>query len=148
MEYQLPDPEPDPSWPYYDLLAQQPPDAEEYLSQASGPGVWVTKDYDYLGIANLAIGLLNRATSMGNEGRVIGSDGSDFKNTMRDVIQEWKPLPEDATPSLFEKSRVYKYGEIRRKRQRYLEGADNWAISGSSWHWMPVIANKEFETEE
>ena len=85
---------------------------------------------------------------MGDEGRAVGSDGKDFKNTMRDVIQEWQPLSEDAPSSLVEKSVKHKYGIVRRKRQKFLEGNDSWAVSGSSWHWMPVIANKEFEAEE
>ena len=148
VQYKLPEPEPGESWAPYDLLDQKPRTAGKAELQDSGPGVWVTKDYDYLGLANTAIGLLNRLTTMGDEGRAVGSDGKDFKNTMRDVIQEWQPLSEDAPSSLVEKSVKHKYGTVRRKRQKFLEGNDNWAVSGSSWHWVPVIANKEFEAEE
>ncbi|WP_248806281.1 type VI secretion system Vgr family protein [Pseudomonas sp. MWU13-2100] len=148
VQYQLPEPEPDQPWPSYVLLMEAQPSTVQYPTQASGPGVWVTQEYDYLGMANLAIGLLNRVTSMGDQGRVFGSDGRDLKNTMRDVIQEWQPLPEDAPLSLLQTSMTHTYGETRRIRQQYLEGDDQWAISGSSWYWKPVIANKVFEVEE
>ena len=148
VQYQLPEPEPEESWPTYDSLAQEPPGEEKSPPQESGPGVWVTKEYDYLGLANVAIGLLNRVTTMGDQGRVLGSDGKDLKNTMRDVIQEWQPLASGTPSDLVQKSKQNKYGEVRRKRQTYQEGNDDWAVSGSSWHWMPVIPNKEFEMKE
>lgn len=37
---------------------------------------------------------INRLTSMGDEGRVFGSDGKDYMNTSRDKIQRWTALPE------------------------------------------------------
>lgn len=148
VQYQLPEPEPDQPWPAYGWLMEEQPSTVQYPTQASGPGVWVTQEYDYLGLANLAIGVLNRVTSMGDQGRVFGSDGRDLKNTMRDVIQEWQPLPEDAPLSLLQTSMTHTYGETRRIRQQYLEGNDQWAVGGSSWHWKPVIANKVFEVRK
>ncbi|SEM39197.1 type VI secretion system secreted protein VgrG [Pseudomonas sp. ok272] len=141
VEYQLPEPELEQPWPAYDVLIQ----ALSWDVQESGPGVWVVKEFDYLGIANVAIGLLNRATTMGDQGRLALSDGKDLKNTLRDVVQEWKPLPRDTPETLLEKSVTHKYGAIRRVRQRFLEGHDEWAVGGSSWRWMPVISNKEYE---
>ncbi|WP_233209089.1 DUF2345 domain-containing protein, partial [Erwinia sp. B116] len=40
-----------------------------------GPGHWVTVDHDYHGLKNTAIMAINRLTSMGDEGRVFGSEG-------------------------------------------------------------------------
>jgi type VI secretion system secreted protein VgrG len=54
---------------------------------ASGPGHWVTVDHDYHGLKNTALMVLNRLTSMGEEGRVFGSEGKDYENTKRDKIQ-------------------------------------------------------------
>ncbi|EHD1638553.1 type VI secretion system tip protein VgrG [Salmonella enterica] len=111
----------------------------------SGPGRWVTIDNDYHGIKNTGVMVLNRLTSMGDEGRVFGSDGKDYMNTTRDKIQQWKPLLEDADPWLKENSAVHVYGETRKIKQRYLEGDDGWAIGGRSWYWQPTIADEVHE---
>ncbi|WP_162922989.1 MULTISPECIES: type VI secretion system Vgr family protein [Burkholderia] len=112
---------------------------------ASGPGRWVTTDNDYHGIKNTGVMFINRLTSMGDEGRLFGSDGKDYMNTTRDKIQQWKPLPADADPWLKENSAVHTYGETRKIKQRYLEGADAWAIGGKSWHWQPGVADEVHE---
>ncbi|WP_221625208.1 hypothetical protein, partial [Burkholderia cepacia] len=112
---------------------------------ASGPGRWVTTDNDYHGIKNTGVMFINRLTSMGDEGRLFGSDGKDYMNTTRDKIQQWKPLPADADPWLKDNSAVHVYGETRKIKQRYLEGDDAWAIGGKSWHWQPGVADEVHE---
>lgn len=110
-----------------------------------GPGHWVTIDHDYHGLKNTAIMAINRLTSMGDEGRVFGSEGKDYMNTKRDKIQEWQPLPSDATDETGQKSAVHRYGEQRKVTQTFLEGDDAWAITGQSWHWQPTIADDVYE---
>jgi type VI secretion system secreted protein VgrG len=51
---------------------------------------------------------------MGDEGRVFGSEGKDYMNTKRDKIQEWQPLPSDATDEIEQQSAVHRYGEQRK----------------------------------
>lgn len=110
-----------------------------------GPGHWVTIDHDYHGLKNTAIMAINRLTSMGDEGRVFGSEGKDYMNTKRDKIQEWQPLPSDATDETGQKSAVHRYGEQRKVTQTFLEGDDAWAITGQSWHWQLTIADDVYE---
>ncbi|WP_260863991.1 type VI secretion system Vgr family protein [Citrobacter sp. Marseille-Q6884] len=110
-----------------------------------GPGHWVTVDHDYHGLKNTAIMAINRLTSMGDEGRVFGSEGKDYMNTKRDKIQEWQPLPSDATDEIAQQSAVRRYGEQRKVTQTFLEGDDAWAVTGQSWHWQPVIADDVYE---
>ena len=110
-----------------------------------GPGHWVTVDHDYHGLKNTAIMSINRLTSMGDEGRVFGSEGKDYMNTKRDKIQEWQPLPSDATDEIEQQSAVHRYGEQRKITQTFLEGDDAWAVTGQSWHWQPVIADDVYE---
>lgn len=112
---------------------------------AFGAGQWVTIDDDYHGLKNTAILALNRLTSMGDEGRLLGSSGKDYQNTKRDKVQQWQPLPEDAEEHLVAESAVHKYGATRRIPQTYLEGNDAWAVSGNSWHWQPVTADVVYE---
>jgi len=110
-----------------------------------GPGHWVTVDNDYHGLKNTAIMAINRLTSMGDEGRVFGSDGKDFMNTKRDKIQEWQPLSSDVSDEIGQQSAVHRYGEKRKVTQTFLEGDDAWNVAGRSWHWQPVTADDVFE---
>ena len=110
-----------------------------------GPGHWVTVDHDYHGLKNTAIMAINRLTSMGDEGRVFGSEGKDYMNTKRDKIQEWQPLPSDISDNIEHQSVVHRYGEQRKVTQTFLEGDDAWAVTGQSWHWQPVIADDVYE---
>ncbi len=111
-----------------------------------GPGYWKTSETDFHGVKNAAVMLLNRATSMGDEGRVFGSDGKDYMNTSRDKIQLWTPLPADLASDtrefLYNRSVIRRYGEKRTIYQKYLEGDDAWAVSGKSWHWIPGVRMK------
>ncbi|MEE6890384.1 type VI secretion system tip protein VgrG [Escherichia coli] len=110
-----------------------------------GPGHWVTVDHDYYGLKNTAIMVINRLTSMGDEGRIFGSEGKDYMNTKRDKIQEWQPLPSDTTAEIEQQSAVYRYGEQRKVTQTFLEGDDAWAVTGQSWHWQPTTADDVYE---
>lgn len=110
-----------------------------------GPGHWVTVDHDYHGLKNTAIMAINRLTSMGDEGRVFGSDGKDYMNTKRDKIQEWQPLPSDATDEIEQQSAVHRYGDQRKVTQTFREGDDGWAVTGQSWHWQPTTADDVYE---
>ncbi|EQV89316.1 hypothetical protein G893_03391 [Escherichia coli KOEGE 71 (186a)] len=110
-----------------------------------GPGHWVTVDHDYYGLKNTAIMAINRLTSMGDEGRILGSEGKDYMNTKRDKIQEWQPLPSDTTAEIEQQSAVYRYGEHRKVTQTFLEGDDAWAVTGQSWHWQPTTADDVYE---
>ncbi|WP_233424202.1 type VI secretion system Vgr family protein [Pluralibacter gergoviae] len=110
-----------------------------------GPGHWVTVDHDYHGLKNTAIMAINRLTSMGDEGRVFGSEGKDYMNTKRDKIQEWQPLPSDISENIEHQSVVHRYGEQRKVTQTFLEGDDAWTVTGQSWHWQPVIADDVYE---
>lgn len=110
-----------------------------------GPGHWVTVDHDYYGLKNTAIMAINRLTSMGDEGRVFGSEGKDYMNMKRDKIQEWQPLPSDATDETEQQSAVHRYGEQRKVTQTFLEGDDAWAVTGQSWYWQPTTADDVYE---
>ncbi|MFP9432609.1 hypothetical protein ACJ9N4_20320 [Enterobacter sp. LM3] len=114
-----------------------------------GPGYWKTVDNDYHGTKNVVIMAINRLTSMGDEGRVFGSDGKDYMNTSRDKIQHWTALPADLDGEtralLSEKSVIRRYGEQRSIYQKYLESDDNWAISGKSWQWIPGVREEDYE---
>ncbi|WP_259699621.1 type VI secretion system Vgr family protein [Pseudomonas frederiksbergensis] len=107
----------------------------------SGPGHWVTIDHDYHGLKNTALMVINRLVSMGDEGRLFGSEGKDYMNTKRDKIQVWKPLPEDAYEVLVTQSAIRRYGEERRITQTFLEGDDTWFKGGKSWYWQPGMAD-------
>ncbi|WP_249168467.1 type VI secretion system Vgr family protein [Erwinia sp. E602] len=110
-----------------------------------GPGHWVTVDHDYHGLKNTAIMAINRLTSMGDEGRVFGSEGKDYMNTKRDKIQEWQRLPSDVIDETGQQSVIHRYGQQRKVTQTFLEGDDAWAVTGKSWHWQPVIADDVYE---
>ncbi|WP_231889187.1 DUF2345 domain-containing protein, partial [Mangrovibacter phragmitis] len=113
-----------------------------------GPGQWVTVEHDYHGLKNAAIMSINRLTSMGDSGRAFFSEGKDFMHTKRDKIQEWSPLPSDADENTINNSAVHRYGEQRRITQTFLEGDDAWQVSGTSWRWMPVVADELYETRD
>ncbi|MEJ5112077.1 hypothetical protein [Erwinia billingiae] len=53
-------------------------------------------------------------------------------NTKRDKIQQWKPLPADATEEMAASSAVHRYGKERRITQTFQEGDDAWAVGGKS----------------
>ncbi len=119
------------------------------LTHEFGPGFWRTLDNDYHILKNLGAMVVNRATSMGDEGRVFMSEGKDFMHTTRDKIQEWSPLPnyigEENKKIIFSKSVIRRFGKLRKIPQRYLEGDDSWAPEGKSWHWMPTISDENYE---
>jgi hypothetical protein len=89
----------------------------------------------------------NWLTARGDEGRVFFTDGKDYANTFRTIIQEWQPLI-DGEEHLKAESAHHEFGELRRIRQQFVEADDHWQISGSSWHWRPVRADIEYELRE
>ena len=107
----------------------------------SGAGRWVTVDHDYHGLKNTGLMVINRLLSMGEEGRVFGSEGKDYQNTERDKIQEWQPLPEEHDERLAVESATHRYGTRRTITQSFVEGDDAWAKGGRSWHWQPSTAD-------
>lgn len=113
-----------------------------------GTGHWVTVDHDYHGFKNAGIMSINRLTSMGDSGRAFFSEGKDFMHTKRDKIQEWRPLPSDADENTINNSAIHLYGEQRRITQTFLEGEDAWQVSGTSWRWMPVVADEIYEEKD
>jgi|GEM_PF-748567 len=116
-------------------------------SEQGGPGKWKTVNIKKHVGTNTAAMLANRFTSMGDEGRLFGSDGKDFANTVQTVVQQWVPL--DAHDAHMKHSSVSRtYGVTREINQMYLEGGDNWQISGKSWHWSPPVANVVYESKE
>ncbi|MBS0866815.1 hypothetical protein JK156_02215 [Enterobacter ludwigii] len=114
-----------------------------------GPGYWKTVDNDYHGTKNVLIMAINRLTSMGDEGRVFGSDGKDYMNTSRDKIQQWTALPAtldgESRAFISAKSVIRRYGEERSIYQKYQESDDAWAVSGKSWQWIPGVREEDYE---
>ncbi|AJJ64850.1 hypothetical protein [Yersinia aldovae] len=123
--------------------AGQMPQTPQY-----GPGHWVTIDNNKRGLRNTGIMALNRLFSVGEEGRFFGSDGKDLMHTVQDKIQEWRPIPTGTAYSIASRSVIRKYGEIRKIKQNYLEGDDNWQVEGKSWHWQPVQMDDEYEFQK
>ncbi|MFI8741034.1 type VI secretion system tip protein VgrG [Pseudomonas sp. NPDC077405] len=113
-------------------------------SATSGPGKWVTQEIDYDGMSNSVKMFMNRLGSLSDEGRVFGSEGKDYQNTTRTMIQVWQRLGE-SEQHLAQSSATYPYGQQRTVTQRFLEGTDHWQISGQSWHWQPVTADTVYE---
>ncbi len=143
VQYQLPEPELDQPWPSYTLLqAALVPEGTNVSPR--GAGKWVTQEVDYHGGRNVGQMFLNRLTSMGDTGRVFGSDGKDYERTKRTMIQVWQPLGEEEQ-HLAETSAIRQYGEQRRIEQTYLEGNDSWQASGKSWYWQPPTADTVYE---
>ena len=115
---------------------------------AEGIGKWLTTDVDVQEGRTLAQLFVNRTKSLGDEGRLFGSEPKDFENTVRDVTQEWVPLTTDETNNLNSNGFVSvrrTYGETRVIRQTYYEGNDSWAPKGKSYHWQPVVGREEYE---
>lgn len=123
---------------------ENPEHPETVSTSEEGPGKWVTQETDYHGLQNTGQMFLNRLNSLGDEGRLFGSEGKDYENTKRTLIQQWMPLTADEE-HLRERSAIHPYGEIRRIEQTFLEGDDNWQVSGKSWHWQPVTASTAYE---
>ena len=115
-----------------------------------GPGKWVTTDVDKVGGRNLLQMIVNRTESLGDEGRVFGSHGKDFKNTVQDVTQKWRALSTSVVENLRTNGYISvdrTYGETRIIRQTFIEGPDSWQQSGKSWTWQPAVRNEEFELQ-
>lgn len=89
----------------------------------------------------------NRLTSSGDEGRLWLSEGKDYANTTRVVIQQWVPLDEH-DKGVASSSVSHNYGKSREIPQIYVETDDNWQISGKSWHWVPVMASEVYEYKD
>lgn len=117
------------------------------LLLAAGPGRWVTKDIKYDIATNVVAFASNWLTSRGDEGRPFWSEGKDYANTFRTIIQEWQRLPDDKL-HLEAKSIARYYGDVRHIRQQYVQADDHWQISGSSWHWRPVQSDIDYELHE
>ena len=129
--------------------ASKPMGAGTQQTQAeSGPGKWVTTDLDKKGARNFFQIILNRTETIGDKGRLWGSDGKDFKGTVQDVTQEWRALSTSEVENLRKNGYISvdkTYGETRVIRQTFLKGRDPWQQSGKSWYWQPVVRNEEFE---
>ncbi|WP_339541403.1 hypothetical protein [Pseudomonas sp. RA_5y_Pfl1_P24] len=112
-----------------------------------GPGKWEKVSIDYDGVKNTAVLAANRLASMGDEGRMLLSDGKDLANTTRVMTQKWVRLDSrDDQPT--HRSVERRYGELRHIKQRYLEGDDNWQVGGKSWHWQPVTPDMAYEYKD
>ncbi|MDH0746525.1 hypothetical protein N5D61_09225 [Pseudomonas sp. GD03842] len=114
------------------------------MTLTGGPGRWVTKGIEYDTARNAVFFAANWLTSRGDEGRMFLSEGKDYANTSRTVVQEWQPLM-DGQMHLRDKSVSRYYGEQRRIGQQFVEAEDHWQISGTSWHWRPTIGNITYE---
>ncbi|WP_146136272.1 hypothetical protein [Pseudomonas simiae] len=112
--------------------------------EVAGPGKWAFFSIDYDGVKNTAIIAANRLGSIGDQGRVFGSDGKDLANTTRTLIQQWVPL-NDFEEHRIADSAIRRYGELRHTPQRFLEGEDKWQVGGKSWHWQPVTQDEAYE---
>ncbi|MDU3835260.1 MAG: hypothetical protein E7G64_14585 [Enterobacter hormaechei] len=133
------------------LFGKPAPTRDSFVPSTNnyGPGYWKTVEDDYHGTKNVVIMAINRLTSMGDEGRVFGSDGKDYMNTSRDKIQRWTALPGDLDGEsrvfISAKSVIRRYGEQRSIYQKYLESDDAWAVSGKSWQWIPGVREEDYE---
>jgi hypothetical protein len=118
--------------------------------QTEGPGKWVNTGVDKVGGRNLLQMIVNRTESLGDAGRVFGSDGKDFKITVQDVTQKWRALSTSVVENLMTNGYISvdrTYGETRVIRQTFIEGPDPWQQSGKSWTWQPAVRNEEFELQ-
>ncbi|WP_280283853.1 type VI secretion system tip protein VgrG, partial [Pseudomonas sp. BN415] len=121
--------------------------ADGASTEQGGPGKWITQAIDYHGVRNTGQMFLNRLASLGDEGRLFGSEGKDYEHTKRTLRQKWVALAIDEE-HLAAKSAKHRYGETREIEQTYLEGPDSWQVGGKSWHWQPVTANTVYEAAE
>ncbi|GLO11434.1 hypothetical protein PPUJ20028_00150 [Pseudomonas putida] len=124
-----------------------PEQSNRQAENERGPGKWRTIDIDYAGLKNTFAILQNRLGSLGDEGRLFGSEGKDYDNTSRVVTQQWVPL-DGHDDHLASRSVIHSYGELRAITQRYFEGEDKWQISGKSWHWQPALPFETYEHRE
>lgn len=120
---------------------------ESRYAEAAGPGKWSTFSIDADRLWSSVAFAANFLSSRGDEGRLFASEGKDYANTRRVVSQRWVPLK--ASECDFARlSTVHRYGTVRRTTQYFVEASDDWAISGQSWHWRPVVANEVYEFRE
>lgn len=122
-------------------------DVPESRQANTGPGKWVLKNIDHDVMWNVLAIAANRSGTIANEGSVIFSEGKDWANTSRTLIHEWERLGADERH--FESgSAIYRYGDVRKTTQKYVESTDHWAVTGQSWHWVPATPNVIFERGE
>jgi hypothetical protein len=119
----------------------------EPKASASGPGKWVLKNIDHDAVWNVLAVAANRSGTIANEGSVILSDGKDFANTTRTLIHEWARLS-GGERSYEAGSAIYRYGELKKTVQKYLEADDHWALNAQSWHWVPATPDVIFERRQ
>lgn len=115
--------------------------------EPEGAGKWSTFSIDSDLIWSSAAFAANFLTSRGDEGRLFASEGKDYANTKRVVSQRWVPL-EANERDLARLSAVHRYGTVRKITQYFVEAGDEWAITGHSWHWRPVVADSVYEFRE
>ena len=120
---------------------------DEFSGPVEGVGKWKTFSIDVDLLRSGVAFAANFITSRGDEGRLFASEGKDYGNTRRVVSQRWVPL-EHRERNFANLSAVHRYGEIREIAQNYVEADDHWAISGTSWHWRPVVSDEEYEFGE
>jgi len=120
---------------------------DEFSGPTEGAGKWKTFSIDVDVLKSGVAFAANFITSRGDEGRLFASEGKDYANTRRIVSQRWVRL-EHRERNFANLSAVHRYGEVREITQNYVEADDHWAISGTSWHWRPVVADEEYEFGE
>lgn len=114
----------------------------------AGPGKWLTTDVNKRGIRNLLQILAIRTKTIGDTGRMMGSDGGDGEGTVRDVTQTWTELTASEAQGLSESgltSTTRNYGETRVITQMFLEDPDAWSENGKSWYWQPEVPREDFD---
>lgn len=105
--------------------------------------IWTTVDYNYHGTKNWLMAVANRMGSV-DHGKIMNFDNC-FGCT-RDAIQEWQPHHSDPKYCDAKSDNAEKAGDRRSIRQTYGRFSDNWAVTGSSWHWSPTIPSPTHET--
>lgn len=116
-------------------------------AQAQGPGKRSTFSIDLDSLWSSVAFAANFLTSRGDEGRLFASEGRDYANTRRVVSQRWMPL-KDSERDFARLSALHRYGAVRKITQYFVEASDEWAITGQSWHWRPVVADEVYEFRE
>jgi RHS repeat-associated protein len=124
-------------------------DESEQEEKNSGEGYWVITNVDMQEVESIAQIFVNRLKSLGDEGRVFGSDGKDLENTVRHVTQTWTAVTTDQSNNMKANGFISvrrRYGETRVIRQTYNKGKSNWhAVRSGSYFWQPIVGNVEFE---